>query len=59
MTLPKKSVGNCEPSYDTQLWMQKKLLHLFVQYTEQTDGEGQANIAPQMVQVLEVRKLVD
>lgn len=53
--LTEKSIGSWEPSYDTELWKQKKRLHLFVQFTEQIDGEGKANIAPQMVQVLEWR----
>ncbi len=48
------SVGSWEPTYDTELWKQKKQLHLFVQYTDQKDGEGKADIAPQAVQVLEV-----
>lgn len=47
------SVGSWEPSYDTELWKTKKLLHLFIQYTEQRDAEGKANIHPQLVQVLE------
>ncbi|MEO7312650.1 MAG: BNR-4 repeat-containing protein [Chitinophagaceae bacterium] len=51
--LSKTSVGSWEPSFDTELWKQKKWLHLFVEYTEQIDGEGKANIPPQMVQVLE------
>jgi len=51
--LTKKSVGSWEPTYDTELWRMKKQLHLFVEFTEQIDGEGKADIAPQMVQVLE------
>ncbi|MES2775192.1 MAG: BNR repeat-containing protein [Bacteroidota bacterium] len=47
------SAGSWEPSYDTELWKQKKWLHLFVQFTEQIDGEGKADIGPQIVQVLE------
>jgi len=49
------SVGSWEPTYDTELWKQKKQLHLFVQYTEQKDGEGKANILPQPVKVFEVK----
>lgn len=48
-------VGSWEPTYDTELWKHKKQLHLFVQYTDQKDGEGKANILPQPVQVLEVK----
>ena len=43
-----------EPSYDTELWKQKHLLHLFVQRTEQGDGEHLVPFAPQAVSVLEV-----
>ncbi|MFY7900885.1 MAG: BNR repeat-containing protein [Chitinophagaceae bacterium] len=49
----KKDVGSWEPSYDTELWKQKKQLHLFVLKTTQIDGEGKANVAAEMVHVLE------
>lgn len=48
------SVGSWEPSFDTELWINKKQLHIFVQKADQIDGEGKADIAPQKVQVLEV-----
>jgi BNR repeat-containing family member len=51
--LSDESVGSWEPSYDTELWKEKGILNLFVQRTEQADGEGKANIPPQMVKVLE------
>lgn len=51
--LTNTSVGSWEPSYDTELWKQKKILNLFIQNVQQVDGEGKANIPPQMVQVLE------
>jgi hypothetical protein len=47
------SVGSWEPSYDTELWKDKKILDLFVQNTVQLDGEGRAHVAPQAVEVLE------
>ena len=47
-------VGAWEPSFDTELWRQKRKLHLFVQNTEQVDGEGKANVHPEMVYVLEL-----
>ena len=53
--LSNTSVGSWEPSFDTNLWIQKKRLHLFVQYTNQQDGEGNSNIRPQPVQVVEVK----
>ncbi len=46
------AVGSWEPSFDTELWKNEKILDLFVQKVEQVDGEGMANIPPQMVQVL-------
>jgi len=51
--LDNKDVGSWEPTYDTELWKIKKLLHLFVQKTEQADAEGLTNTIPQMVEVLE------
>jgi len=45
--------GSWEPSYDTELWKQKGLLHLFVQRTEQVDAEGKAQQPPTSIEVLE------
>ncbi len=53
--LTNASVGSWEPSYDTELWKKKKQLNLFVQFTDQKDGEGKADIAPQPVKVLEIK----
>lgn len=47
------SVGQWEPSFDTELWKKKKVLHLFVQLTGQGDGEKVENIPSQMVNILE------
>lgn len=47
------NVGSWEPTYDTELWKQKGLLHLFVQNVDQADAEGKTNLPPQMVEVLE------
>ncbi|MES2652489.1 MAG: BNR repeat-containing protein [Bacteroidota bacterium] len=46
------SVGEWEPTFDTQLWTAKKRLDLLVQKVEQVDGEGKANSVPTAVQVL-------
>ncbi len=43
-----------EPSHDTELWKNKKRLHLFVQHTKQGDGEHTVDFEPQPVYVLEV-----
>jgi hypothetical protein len=51
--LSSTSVGLWEPTYDTELWKEKHLLHLFLQNVEQLDAEGKANMPPQMVKVLE------
>lgn len=50
--LTNESVGSWEPTYDTELWKKKKQLSLFVQYTDQKDGEGKAAIEPQPVRVI-------
>jgi hypothetical protein len=51
--LSQHSLGSWEPSYDTELWKDKGVLHLFTQNVVQVDAEGISNTAPQMVQVLE------
>jgi len=51
--LPSAPMGAWEPSYDTELWKTKQVLHLFVQQVTQADAEGVANYPPQMVKVLE------
>ena len=47
------SVDAWEPSHDTELWKERRKLHLFVQHTRQGDGERTAEIEPQMIYVLE------
>ena len=51
--LSAQSVGAWEPSYDTELWKDKKILDLFIQKVTQVDSEGTADTPPQPVQVLE------
>lgn len=51
--LTEKGMGSWEPTYDTELWKEKKLLHLFIQKVEQIDAEGKANVPPEPVQVME------
>lgn len=51
------SVGQWEPNFDKELWRKKKQLHIFSQNVSQADGEGLANVEPQIVQVLEVKKM--
>jgi hypothetical protein len=51
--LTDESVGQSEPTFDTELWRSKNQLHLFVQRTGQGDGEQVEEIRPQMVGILE------
>lgn len=51
--LTQESLGAWEPSYDTELWKEKKILNLFVQQVEQLDGEGHAQVPAGPVRVLE------
>lgn len=52
MDLTAQSVGDWEPSYDTELWKNRKVLSLFLQDVKQIDGEGKASQQPTAVQVL-------
>lgn len=47
------SVTAWEPSYDTELWKRSYHLHLFVQNTEQGDGEKEVDFPPQDVRIVE------
>ena len=47
------TVGNWEPSYDTERWKNERILSLFVQRTGQGDGETLENLPPQPVHVLD------
>jgi hypothetical protein len=51
--LPGGTMGDWEPSYDTDLWKNKQLLHLFIQPVVQADAEGVVKTAPTQVKVLE------
>jgi hypothetical protein len=48
------SVGDWEPSYDTELWKEKKRLHLYVQKMGQGDGEKLEDLSSQPVYIWEV-----
>ena len=47
------NLSSWEPTYDTQLWKEKRILNLFVQRVEQADGEGVTNALPQMIKIIE------
>jgi len=51
--LTKTSMGDWEPTYDTELWKSKGILSLFLQNVTQVDGEGMANQSPTAIQVLD------
>ena len=51
--LTEHSVGLWEPSYDSVLWQQENVLHLFLQNVEQKDRDVLEEIPPTMVSVLE------
>lgn len=53
LDISKQSLGSWEPSYDTELWRRKKQLALFVQQTEQKDGEGLLEVPPTAVRVIQ------
>nr|WP_294895116.1 BNR repeat-containing protein [uncultured Pedobacter sp.] len=49
------SVGLWEPTYDTELWKERKILNLFVENVEQGDGETTKELTGQRASVLEWR----
>jgi hypothetical protein len=51
--LSNESLGQWEPSFDTELWKQKKKLHLFTQYTAQGDGEKTISTKTQPINIIE------
>jgi len=46
-------VGSWEPSCDKDLWLNRGIMHLFLQNTVQVDGEGLSPILSQPIYVLE------
>lgn len=53
------SVGAWEPTHDTELWKQRKELHLFIQHTSQGDGEKIMETNTQKIYVFETNLKVD
>lgn len=53
------SVDAWEPTFDTELWTNRRRLHVYVQRTSQGDGERTVETKPQTVYVLEVSLDVD
>ena len=49
------SVGAWEPSFDMELWKKMKKLHIFVQETNQGDGEKVINTIPTDIYVMEIK----
>lgn len=48
------SVGEWEPTYDTELWKSRRMLQVYVQRVHQVDGEGISSLPPQPVSVLTI-----
>jgi len=55
--LSNEDLGSWEPCFDTELWRNERTLHLFIQRTEQSDGEGISYFDAQPVKVLEWKPL--
>ena len=53
LELTRFSVGQWEPTYDTELWKSNNLLHLFVQKVGQGNAEELDDLTAQMIFVLE------
>ena len=51
--LTSESVGAWEPSFDSELWKERRILSLFVQNAAQVDGEGIAQRPAEPVRVLD------
>lgn len=45
-------VGSWEPTYDTELWKENRVLALFIQQVLQADSEGLTSSDPQLIKVL-------
>jgi hypothetical protein len=50
------SVESWEPTFDTEYWKTKGILHLFVQKVQQADQEGKTSAAPEPIYILEWKK---
>ena len=57
LDLTKESVGQWEPNFDKEWWIEKKQLHIFSQKVTQVDGEGVKEAAPEPVKIIEVKSL--
>ena len=51
------SLNAWEPSYDSELWKKNKKLHIYIQQTNQGDGEKSVESVPTAVYVLEIDNL--
>jgi len=53
-TLGEEAMSRWEPTYDTELWENQQLLHLYYQVTHQGSGETPVSSSPTMVSVMEI-----
>jgi hypothetical protein len=52
--LTASTVGDWEPTYDTELWKDQQILQLYVQYVDQIDGEGISDTSSKPIRVITV-----
>jgi hypothetical protein len=52
--LTEDGLDRWEPTFDTELWKDKGILHLFMQKVGQGSGERAVDMPPQMIRVVEV-----
>jgi hypothetical protein len=48
-----EDLGSWEPTFDVDLWREKRILNLFIQKVTQVDSEGRANVPEENVKILE------
>lgn len=56
-TLLNEDLGSWEPTFDSELWKQKKVLNLFIQKVAQADAESITANPPQMIRILEEKQV--
>ena len=54
-SLSKGTLGDWEPSYDTEMWKTRKKISIFTQEVHQVDGEGLQASAPTAVKIIDIK----
>lgn len=52
--LTKNGLDRWEPTFDTELWKDRGILHLFIQKVGQGSGETTVDLPPQIIRVVEI-----